>query len=305
MFNVQTATNTFLSNLSVLENRLTRDNNEVSSGLKVQTIADAPQLDPEILDLNAEIAQNGQIGNNLAQAGTEVAAAEGSVNSATNIMDEATQIATEGSNGTTTNNTQLANQVSDLLTQMQQLSMTQVAGRFVFSGDKDQTAPYGAVNLTANPTNGVGAYQGNNGVRYIEDPNGVNFAISFTAQQIFDGGTGGGSTANSVFQSLTELYNALKSGTQTSVMQAADDVRSASTYLSGILAQYGDIQKKISDAQTTQSTMNTNFLAQLSNLQDVDEAQAVTQQQTDSTALQAAETAYASLPKKSLFDYLA
>lgn len=304
MFNIQTATNTFLSNLSVLENRLTKDNNEVSSGLKVQTISDAPQLDPEILDLNAQIAQNDQIGNNLAQASTEVAAAEGAVNSATNIMDEATQIATEGSNGTTTNNTQLANQVSDLLTQVQQLSMTQVAGRFVFSGDADQTAPYGSVNLTTNTTNGVGSYQGNSGLRYIEDPNGVNFAISFTAQQIFDGGAGG-TAANSVFQSLTELYNSLKSGSQSSVMQAANDVRSASTYLSGILAQYGDIQNKISDAQTVQSSMNTNYLAQLSNLQDVDEAQAVTQQQTDSTALTAAETAYSSLPKKSLFDYLA
>jgi flagellin-like hook-associated protein FlgL len=85
---------------------------------------------------------------------------------------------------------------------------------------------------------------------------------------------------------------------------AASDITSAASYLSGMQAQYGDIQKRVSNALTGQSTLNTSLQAQLSQLQDVDEAQAVTNQQTEATALNAAETAYASLPKKSLFDYL-
>jgi flagellar hook-associated protein 3 FlgL len=302
MFTIQTAAQTFLTNLSALEGRLDKTNNEVSSGLRVQTVSDDPEDISEILQVNAEISQNDQVKTNLGQVQTEVNAAEGAISTATTLMDTASQIAAEGSSDGA-DFPELANQVSDILTEMQQIASTQVAGRYVFSGDSDQTAPYGAVNLTANPTNGVGSYLGTNDTRTIINSYGVGFSVSFTAQQIFDGGSGG-TAANSVFQSLTQLYNALSSSNQSAVMAAASNVSSAAGYLGGMDAQYGDIQNKISDALTGQSTLDTNLQTQLSSLQDADEAQAVTDQQTESTALNAAETAYAALPKKSLFDYL-
>lgn len=302
MFTIQTAADTFLANLSSLEQRLDKTNREVSSGLAVQTVSDAPQDIVEILQVNAQIAANNQVGTNLQQVQTEANAAEGAISTATTLMDNASQIAAEGaSNGA--NWSELANQVSDIMTEMQQLASTQVGGRYVFSGDSDQKAPYGPVNFAANPTNGVGPYLGSADTRQVIDAYGVGFSDSFTAQQIFDGGPGG-TPANSVFQSLTELYNALTSNNQTAVTAAASNISSAANYLSGMDAQYGDIQNKISDALTDQSTLNTSLQTQLSSLQDADEAQAVTDQQTESTALNAAETAYASLPKKSLFDYL-
>lgn len=302
MFTIQTAAQTFLTNLSQLEQQLDKTNNEVSSGLRVQTVSDDPQDVVQILQVNAEISQNNQVQTNLNQVQTEVNTAESALSTATTLMDSAAQIAAEGAS-TGANMPELANQVSDLMTQMQQLASTQVAGRYVFSGDSDQTAPYGPVNFTANPVNGVGSYLGSNSTRTITDSYGVPFSVAFTAQQIFDGGPGG-TPANSVFQSLTELYNALSSDNQSAVIAASSDVTSANTYLSGMDAQYGDIQNRVSNALTAQGELNTNLQAQLSSLQDVDEAQAVTQQQTETTALNAAETAYASIPKKSLFDYL-
>lgn len=303
MFTIQTAAQTFLANLSALENRLDKTNREVSSGLRVQTVSDAPEDVSEILQVNAAIAQNNQVQNNLQQVQTEVNAAEGAISTATTLMDRASQLAAEGSSAGTTDPTELASQVQNLLIEMQQIANTQVAGRYVFSGDSDQTAAYGPVNFTANPTNGVGPFLGSNSTRTVSDSYGVAFSVAFTAQQIFDGGPGG-TPPNSVFQSLTELYNALSTNNQTAAAAAASDVTSAASYLSGMQAQYGDIQNKVSDALTGQSTLNTSLQAQLSQLQDADEVQAVTDQQTESTALNAAETAYASLPKKSLFDYL-
>jgi len=302
MFTIQTAAQTFLANLSSLEQRLDTTNREVSSGLRVQTVSDDPEDISEILQVNAEISQNNQVQTNLGQVQTEVNAAEGAISTATTLMDNASQIAAEGASSGA-DRPELANQVADILTEMQQLASTQVAGRYVFSGDSDQIAPYGAVNFTANPTNGVGPYLGTDSTRTIINSYGVGFSVSFTAQQIFDGGTAG-TPATSVFQSLTELYNALTSDNQNAVMSAASDITSASGYLGGMDAQYGDIQNKISDALTGQSTLNTSLQSQLSSLQDADEAQAITDQQTESTALNAAETAYAALPKKSLFDYL-
>lgn len=305
MFSIQTAANQFLSNLSSLEQQLTKANSEVSSGLRVQSVEDDPASVTEILQLNAQIASNDQIKTNLDEVQTEMNAAEGAINTATGIMDQAAEIASEGSSSTSTaSRTQLAQQVNDLMTQMQQLANTQVGGRYVFSGDSDQTAPYGPVNFTTNPTNGVGAYLGSASTRSVEDSYGVPISISLTAQDIFDGGPKGTPTT-SVFQSLTGLYNALTANNPTATATAAADLQSAAGYLSGQQAIYGDIQNKVSDSLTAQSAYDTNLRTQLSNLQDADEAQAAIQLQTESTALTAAETAYSSFPKKSLFDYLA
>jgi flagellin-like hook-associated protein FlgL len=178
-----------------------------------------------------------------------------------------------------------------------------VAGRFVFSGDSDQTPPYLPVDFATNPANGVGTYQGSASTRSVIDSYGGKISISSTAQDIFDGG--GTTTTNSVFQTLASLYAALMANNATATAQASADLLPAANYLNGQQAHYGDIQNKISDALTSQASLDTNLRAQLSTAQDADEAQAVIQQQTATTALSAAETAYSSFPKKSLFDYLA
>jgi flagellar hook-associated protein 3 FlgL len=295
----------FLANLSSLEQRMLTANRQVSSGLRVQTVTDDPSAVNDILELNSEIGSNTQIGQNLSIVQTEVNTAEGSVNSATILMDTARQLATEGATGTAgaSERQQLASQVSDILNQMQGLANTQVDGRYVFSGDSDQTAPYGVVNLTTNTTNGVGTYQGTASTRSVQGPGGSTISIALSAQQIFDGGAGG-TASTSVFQSLTELYNALSTGNQTGIEQATSDIASSASYLDNQQASYGEIQQSLSAAVNEQSSLNTNLTAELSAIQDADSATAITNLQTDSTNETAAMAAYNSLPKKSLFDYL-
>ncbi len=304
MFSIQTSTNQFLSSLSSLETRLNRDSSQASSGLSVQTVSDAPDSVSEILGVNAQIAGNNQVKSNLDAVQTEVNVAESSINSASTLMDRASQLAAQGANeSSNVNRSQLASEVQDILSEMQQLTNTQVSGRYVFSGGQDQTAPYGAVNLTVNTSNGVGAYQGNNNTKTALDPYGSQFSIALTAQQIFDGGSSG-TPSTSVLQALTGLYNALSSNDPAATASAAVNITSAVNYLGQQQASYGDFQNRITDALTTQGTLDTNLKTQLGNLQDANEAQAITQQQMDTTAFTAAESAYSALPKKSLFDYL-
>lgn len=306
MYTISSAADVFLSNLNAVEQRMIKDNRQVSSGLRVQTVADDPTAVNDILHLNSEIGSNAQIGLNLSMVQTEVNTAESSINSATTLMDTASQLATQGATGTagTTSRQELANQVSGLIQQMQGLANTQVDGRYVFSGDSDQTSPYGAVDLTTNTTNGVGSYQGSASTRTVQGPEGASISIALTAQQIFDGGASG-TPATSVFQSLTELYSALSSDNQAAIEQASSDITSSANYLDTQQASYGAIQQSVSGAMSQQSTLNTNLAAELSAIQDADSATAITNMQSDSTTEQAAMAAYSSLPKKSLFDYIA
>ena len=304
MFSIQTATNQFLSGLSGIEKRLTNDNRQVSSGLRVQTVSDAPDSISQILQVNAQVSASNQVKANLTAVQLEVNVAEGAVNSATTLMDRAAQLAADGaSDATSVDRPQLAAQVQNILVEMQQLTSTQVSGRYVFSGGTDQTPPYGAVDLITNTTNGVGTYTGNSHVKTIGDSYGSQFQISLTAQDVFDGGPSG-TSSDSVFQSLTQLYNALAASDQAATAAAAANIRTSANYLGQQQAIYGDFQQRISDALVSQGALDTNLRAELSNLQDADMARAITQQQTDTTALTAAQVAYSSFPKKSLFDYI-
>ncbi|MGA7415972.1 MAG: flagellin [Bryobacteraceae bacterium] len=290
----------FLSSLSNVEARILKDQLQVSSGLALQQVSDNPDEVSALLQVKAALAHNTQLQYNLGRVTTEVNSAEGAINSAVSLMDRARQIATEGASSLTgsTTDSQLASQVKDIITEMQGLTNTQVEGRYVFSGNSDQTPPYAGVDLTQ--ANGVGAYQGSNATRTIEHPNGSTFAVSLTAQQIFDSGD----PSTSVFQSLTGLYNALVSGDSSSIAAATSNIATATTYLDGQQAIYGDIQNQVADATTYQSNLNVQFQQQLSTLEDADTATAITDMQQATVAEQAALQSHAALPTKTLFSYL-
>lgn len=301
MFNtVSTATNRFLADLSSLEKRLIKSQEQVSSGLRMQTVSDDPDQVSTLLQLKAQVAHNDQLKYNLGRVQTEVSSAEQAINNATSLMDSARQIATEGANGTTTipTRTQLAGQVKDIITEIFGLTNTTVEGRYVFSGNNDQTAPFASVDLST--ANGLGAYQGSNNSRTIEHPNGSTFSVSLTASEIFD--HGGAST--SVLQSLTSLYNNLINNNVASLATDEANIQASSSYLSGQQERYGQIQIQVADGLTFQAKQSVQLSAQLSNTQDADTTAAITNMQQASLSVQAALQAQAALPKKSLFDFL-
>jgi flagellar hook-associated protein 3 FlgL len=301
MFNtVSTATDRFLADLSNIEQRLVTAQRQVSSGLRMQDPSDSPDQVSTLLVLKANISHNDQLKSNLSHVQTEVSAAESAINTATTLMDSARQIAAQGLNGTTTIDTrnQLASQVNDLITEVFGLTNSNVEGRYVFSGNADQGPPYTGVDLTQ--ANGVGTYQGSNSSRVVEHPNGSTFSVSLTASQVFDQGD----ATTSVLQSLTSLYNNLLTNNISGLTTDATNLATASSYLSGQQALYGGMLNQITDAQTFQQKLDTQYHIQLSNLQDADSVTAIPNLEQASVAQQAALQAHAAMPTKSLFDFL-
>lgn len=301
MFNTISAVNErFLADLSNLEGRLLTAQRQVSSGLRMQLVADDPDQVSALLEVKARIAHNSQLKYNLGRVQTEVNVAESAINTGAMLMDRARQIAAQGASAITNVDTrlQLAGQVKDIITEMFGLTQTQVEGRYVFSGDSDQTSPYLTVDLTQ--PNGIGLYQGSTATRQIEHPNGSTFPISYTAGEVFD--SGGVST--SVFQSLTALDNDLQTSNVANLTTDAGNIGTAANFLSGQQARYGEIQNQVSDAIAAQEQLNTQLQTQLGNTQDADAASAILELQKESMAQQAALQAHAALPRTSLFSFI-
>src|SRR3954451_3818749 len=173
--NLDPAAELFLSNVNRIQQRLTEANRQVASGKRIVQPSDAPDQVDALLQLRADRQRNTQIRSNLGLSLTEAQSANAALGSAIKLMDRARVLATQGANSVldTNGRRSLAQETQSLLEQMIACSRTTVQGRYIFSGDRDDTPAY-----QADPTSSSGAAPlvSAAATRRIEDPAGGSFA---------------------------------------------------------------------------------------------------------------------------------
>lgn len=289
----------FINSLNAVSQRLSREQQQLASGLRVANVSDDPDSVSEILQARAGLSSTQQVLQNLGRVTTETNAADQALQSATSLVDQARTIATQGASGTQTADTEkdLAQQVGAILQQLVGLANTSVEGRYIFSGDSDQTAPY-SIDLTQIPP--IGSYQGSAVTRLVLHPDGTTFGVAETAQQIFDA-----PAANQgVFSSILGLYTALQNNDQTGINTAIQNITGAGTYLNTQLAFYGSVENKVTDATNFGNNLQLQLQTQINQLQNADSAQVIVQMTQDQTTQQAAIQSWSQIPRTTLFDFL-
>lgn len=294
----------FLAAVGFAQQRIALANRQLSSGLKIQAASDGPDVVSELLQLRANLQKNSQLTDNLGLAKSDADVADTSLSSATQLMDTALSLAAQGATATTdaSGRQAIAGQVEGILQQMVAYANTQSAGRYIFGGDADTSAPY---QLDLSQANGVDQLTTAAATRLIEDPAGGSFPASQTAQQIFDDRNPDGSTANdNVFAALNSLRVALLNNNTAGITVATTSLKAASDHLNVSLGYYGTVQNRIQDATTWAGNYNLQLQTQISQLQDADVAAASLELTQGTTQLQAAFASEAQIPRYTLFDFL-
>jgi flagellar hook-associated protein 3 FlgL len=294
----------FLTGINQIQQQISAASQQLTSGLKVSVASDAPDQIDDLLQLRASQAQNTQIQSNLSMEQTNAQAADGALGSAIQLMDTATQLAAQGANSTQTAASQqaLAQQVATLQTEMVNISQTQVQGRYIFSGDADQSPSY-QVNLSS--PNGVDQLSNAASTRQIQNPEGGTFSASMTAQQIFSAQNADGTNAGgNVFAALNNLRVALLNNDQAGITTAQGEIQQASTQLNTAQSFYGNVENNITNATNYSTTYATQLTTQIGSIQDADATSAALQLTESNTQLQAAFESQGKMPTSSLFDYL-
>lgn len=292
------AAQSFLAGINQIQQRLQTAQTELTTGLQINNVSDDPSEIADIWQLNSELDQVNQTDTNLGQVQTEVNTAQSSLQSAVSLVEQAETYGAQGATDTADadSRTDLANELGAILQQLVSIANTTVQGRYIFSGDTDQTAPY-SIDLTQSQP--VSAYQGAASTREIQGPDGTSFPVALTAQQIFDSSN----ASNNVFTSITNLMQGLNDNNDSEINSALTDVQTADTYLNQQLAFYGTVQDQIQGALSFGQTYNTQLQTQLSGVQDANEAEDITNMTQAQTQLQAAVESEAQLPRTTLFDY--
>jgi flagellar hook-associated protein 3 FlgL len=294
----------FLNSVNNLQDRLNKVQGELSSGLKVNDASDAPDQVSEILQLHANIAHNQQVQNNLTAVKGEVTTADQALSNGITLLDKVQALAAEGVGVTQTADTRatLSSQVADLMQQMVSISQTQAAGRYIFSGDADQSPSY---QFNANSPTGVDRLQVSSSTRQVEDANGNRFSVGATANQIFDARDSSDAPASgNVFAALNQLRVALANNDTAGIQAGQSAVQSASSYLNQQQGFYANAENRIGNALDDASTASLSYQQTLSDRQDADATEAIVQMQQYITNLQAAMASQSKMPHQSLFDLL-
>jgi flagellar hook-associated protein 3 FlgL len=294
------STQQFLNDLNQISDSMQQAQNQVTTGLKVSQVSDQPDVISTLLATRASLSTSQQISSNLGQIGTEVDSGEQALQSAVTLFDQVQTLGASGVTSTSTadTNATLAQQAGSVLQEMVGLADTNEGGRYIFAGDSDQQAPY-TVDLTQTPP--VSAYQGSAATRVAQHPDGSTFAVSLTAQTIFDSSD----PTTNVFSAITNLQTALANNDTAAIQTANAGLSKIGDYLNQQLAFYGNVQDKITQATSYASTQQTQLQTQIANLQDADLTSSILTLNQDQTQEQAALQSEARIPRTTLFDFLA
>ena len=289
----------FLTDLAAITRRIERAQNQITSGRRLNQVSDAPDEVSRLLQIRAELSSTEQIHFNLGRVQTEVDSAEQALQHGVLLMDRVSVLAAQGANGTlgASERRSISVEVGTLLEQLGNLTGTAVEGRYLFSGDADQTVPY---QLNLNLYNPFSAYQGSTSTRQVQHPSGQRFSVALTADQIFDDPTPG----NSVFQAVNDLRQALAADDPAAINQAMTLVRSSSAHLNNQLAYYGTVQNQVREALDSSSSKELQLHQQISNIQDTDLASAILELNNAQLQQRATLSAEGQRSRETLFNYL-
>jgi len=285
--NLSPSNQQFLNSLARINQRMELAQRQISSGVRFEQVSDNPDQVSVLLQARASLDTSEQILTNLGRLKNEVDGGEQALQSAVQLFDQVQTLGAQGVTGTETAaaRTALAQQLGSILDQMVGLSSTSVEGRYIFSGDSDQQAPYTAA-LT---------YLGSAATRVAQHPNGTTFAVAKTAQEIFE----------PVFGAITALRTALLNNDEAAIQNVVDGLPQLSAGLNSQLAFYGTTQNRVAAATEFAHTQQLQLQSQISSLQDTDMSSAILELTQAQTQQQAALTSRAQLPRTTLFNFLA
>jgi flagellar hook-associated protein 3 FlgL len=288
-----------LTELRQLNATMNQAQQQLASGKKVTVASDAPADVQSIVQNQSDLARVQQSEANLNTLNSEVGMASTVLENAAQLMDSARSIGAQGESDTSDASTRqlLASQIQDIETQMVGIANSTNAGRYLFSGDADATAPY-SIDFANTPP--FSANTTALATRLGMDSMGNTFPIAMTATDIFNNATSG----NNVLQSLEALRQGLLSGDDTAINTANSNLASAATYLGSVQAFYGTAQSTITSALDVASKSELSIQSNLSDLTSADTAEAITVEESAQTQQQAVLSMRAKMSRGSLFDML-
>jgi flagellar hook-associated protein 3 FlgL len=271
-----------LDQVQANEQQLTQ---QLSSGVRVTSLGADPLASGENVLLLNQIDQDTSFTSNASLVTGQLQVADSALGSVITQLTQAVGIATGASNGTmdASDVKSAGNQIAGILAEVQSLANTSYQGQFIFAGGQTTTAPFSTSNAT---TPAVTTYNGDNGINYLQLPNGEKIQLNVPGNQIFLG-----SGSSNVFAVLNNLVADFQSGS-VNTQQAVSDTQALNSAINYVSQQRVTVDSSITRLTATSDAVSneqTQLTTAQTNLMQADVAKVSTQlslAETQQTALE-------------------
>ncbi len=288
--------NDVLSGIDQSEAALQTAFEQVSTGQRVNVPGDDPSAAAAMVQNQAATDALDQYQTNDSAGLREAQAADSVLTSVVSLLNQAVTLGTEGANGSTstTNRQALAKQIQGILASVVAQANTNYEGVAIFSGTAGASVAFAP---SASSATGY-SYQGDTGTSQVQVGDSLSVAVNMPGSTLFT------NPDASVLGSLSDLANALNTGTMSSIGNATGEVSAALNYVTAQHAVFGNSISQLNSQETFLSQEKVTLSAQASDLVDVDTATAaenLSQAEVQNSAVLAAA---AKVLPTTLLDYL-
>jgi flagellar hook-associated protein 3 FlgL len=231
----------------------------LSSGVSISSLSQNPVGSGENVLLLNQIQQDDSFTQSSNLVTGQLQVADSALGSVASELTQAISLATSANNGTMNSSDvkSIGNQISGILDEVETLANTSYQGQYIFAGGQTTTAPFSTSTATSP---GVTSYSGDEGVNYLEIPNGQKIQLNVPGSQIFLA-----SGSNSVFGALNSLVADYANGT-VDTAQAVSDTEALNTALNNVSQQRVTLDNSITGLSSASSAA-TNVQTQLTTAQ--------------------------------------
>jgi flagellar hook-associated protein 3 FlgL len=249
--------------------------NQVITGRRINKPSDDPFGMTSVLNMQALKSNLTQYTTNLNSAKSLLSYSDHALSDVTSLANQAYTLALNGANAATdqTGRNGMAQQITSIQQQILNLANTTgPSGQFIFGGQKNNTQPYAAVN-------GALVYSG--------DTNSINAEVG--PQQTIATNVNASATLQNLYAQLESLKNNLTGG-NTSAISGVDvaNLQASITTVNQMRGDVGARLQSISNLVASNTRRSDELVGNISNVQDVDMASAISKYQSAQTAYQAA-----------------
>jgi flagellar hook-associated protein 3 FlgL len=291
--------------LSGVQARLTKVQEQLSTGLQIVKPSDEPDKASLVTRLEGELARQASYQETLKSVNVRLTAEETALKNTSDVMYRIKELAVQAASDTVSAQDRqgIALEISTLREQILTLANSQDSnGNYLFSGSKAGEPAFSKDAL------GRVRYDGDQARMQVNVGDNRRMNLNMPGSDAFSrvvrDDAKGGKVGVDFFQSLADLTAAVNSSDRTAIHRGLAEVDMLQQGISNGLGQIG--------ADLSVVDLQTNVLDQVvlrlkttrSDIEDLDYTEAITRMNKDQLALEAAQSSFAKISQLSLFKYL-
>ncbi len=236
--NLETFISTTLANVQKSTANMSRLQEQISTGKRVNRASDDPAAARKILSLRSEDLSLDQYASNIQTATQALDYSASSLQSTSDILQRITELTMQGVSSSTDQGgrTIIANEINQLLETIMQSANSKRLGRYTFAGTKTTTEPFVTTRDSSGKISAV-TYQGNREViEYNVGPN-TNSVVNLTGDEVF--------MSTNLFQAIIRVRDNLESGSISFAQNELTNLDNAQQTVLNSIAKAGGISSTL------------------------------------------------------------